>query len=67
MQLIEKTKFVVSEDIKTKEEEKQIAIFLIKANLMEPPTFHINNLHNYKINWNKKKIENLVYKLQEEK
>ena len=64
---IEKTELVGSEDIKTKEEEKQIAILLIKANLMEPPSFHINNLHNNKINWNKKRIENLVYKLQEEK
>ena len=44
-------------EIKTKEEEeeKELAIFLIKANLMEPPSFHLNNLHNNKINWNKKK------------
>ena len=34
---------------------------------MKPPSFHINKLHNYHINWNKKRIENLVYKLQEEK
>ena len=34
---------------------------------MEPPSFHLNNLHNNKINWNKKKIENLLYKLLEEK
>ena len=34
---------------------------------MEPPSFRLNNLHNNKINWNKKKIENLLYKLLEEK
>ena len=36
---IEKTEIVCSEDIKTKEEEKQMAILLIKANLIEPPFF----------------------------
>ena len=47
---IEKTELVDLEDIKTKEEEKQIAILLIKSNLMEPPSFHINNQHNNHIN-----------------
>ena len=34
---------------------------------MEPPSFRLNNLHNNKINWNKEKIKNLLYKLREEK
>lgn len=53
--------------IKTYEEEKNLAITLIKTNLEEIPTFHINNLNNNNIFWKNKKIIDLVYKLQEEK
>ena len=65
--VMDKTEVIGLNEIKTKEEEKQLAILLIKANLMEPPSFHFNNLINNKIRWPKKKVENLVYKLQEEK
>lgn len=34
---------------------------------MEPPSFHIKNLYSNKIKWKHKKIEDLIYKLQEEK
>ena len=61
------TEYVDVEEIKTREEEKEMAIILIKANLMEPPSFHINNLYNNKIKWGREKTENLVYRLQEEK
>ena len=40
---------------------------LIKANINESPSFHFNNLNTNNIKWKKKKVENLVYKLQEEK
>ena len=53
-------------NIRTKAEEENLAIILIKANIDQSPSYHINNLNNNNIYWNKKKIENLVYKLQEE-
>ena len=40
---------------------------LIKANINESLSFHFNNLNTNNIKCKKKKVENLVYKLQEEK
>ena len=64
---IEKIEEIDTKQILTKEEELQLAKMLIKANTNESPSFHFNNLNTNNIKWKKKKVENLVYKLQEEK
>ena len=64
---IEKIEEIDTKQILTKEEELQLAKMLIKANINESPPFHFNNLNTNNIKWKKKKVENLVYKLQEEK
>lgn len=62
---LKKEKEVATNNILTGEEEKNLAISLIKANIYEPPSFQINNLNANKIHWPNKKFERLVYKLQE--
>ena len=64
---IEKIEEIDTKQILTKEEELQLTKMLIKANINESPSFHFNNLNTNNIKWKKKKVENLVYKLQEEK
>ena len=53
-------------DIKSEAQIKKIATNLIKLNLKEPISFHINNLKNNKINLKKSTIRNLLYSLREE-
>ena len=48
-------KYIIDDgDIKSEEQIKKIATNLIKLNLKEPLSFHINNLKNNKITLKKK-------------
>ena len=40
---------------------------LIRTNINEPLNFHIENLHNNKINFHKSKIRKILYSIREEK
>ena len=51
-------KYIIDDgDIKSEEQIKKIATNLIKLNLKEPLSFHINNLKNNKITLKKKELE----------
>ena len=51
----------------TESQALEFAKKLIRANINEPLQFHINNLYNNKINYNKGKIRKLLYTIREEK
>ena len=53
--------------VKTSKEEYELEMKLIKNNLDEVPSFHISNFKTNIMYWPNKKIERLLYKLQEEK